>query len=1383
MSRIYIILSFLLFTCYNPLWAQPANDECANAITLTPSAGNLPTFTDGTTTAATQSLAPCSGTTANDVWYKFAATQTVHRVVAVQNGMASPPIVQVFSGTCAAPVSLQCFNGLPAGGLLIGLTVGNTYLVRIYAGTDAAAGAFRVAITSRPQNDECINAIILTPAAINAAPNYIAASSIDATLSEVACDGQQITDDDVWFKFIATSNAHRINIRGFSQNFSMVEVFSGTCGAKTLLNNCGDFSNGGNPGFVNLGELVPGTEYFFRVFSVFTGTSSASNFDVAVTSTTAPANDNCNGAIIIPVNGATCQTPFVSTLTNATRSPVALCGITNIPNHLYRDVWFKFVASAKAHFISTTLPQQFSRDLSIFSGDCNNPVAVGCLSSSSFTDGIAIGSLTIGQTYFVRVGSTSAIANSFSICVTTPAVDANDDCASAAVITSSGNTDCNRVFGNLANASQSGLSCIFPTLASTAYDQWYKFTADQTQYRLRLASAQSVPVSMEVLAGSCGSLTPVTGGTCTITTLGVDTVRDIKITGLSLGETYFIRVASNKVNAGAYNICLKAVVPPVNDDCTGAKELAIASGMPAMALTVTNMLDVSQSSPACSGTANDDLWYTFEAISANIGALSIFNFIDPHVLQVYSGPCDNLEQVSCTQLPNNTFGRSSFQLKNLTPGTRYRMRLHGAGNFPTTNNGQFTQNIGIYAMNIPANDACANAIVLTPAANNTCTSISGLTVDATNTRAACNNGNSRDVWFRFEATAASHFLQVWGALHDPRVELLQGTCINLTSVVCFNDATSQIGRRQFNNLVPGTTYFIKVSSNEAFIDREGTFQICLTTPTTPANDECAGAITLPVCSGPECDAQGLFSTNLATQSRSTCGGSINPANDVWFKFSTDKEVTIAIDNLNAQVRKEVFTGTCDNLTSVLCTNIHISTLPKPAGMRDYFLRVYNNASGTVSTEFTIKVFENADIKVNTTLDTVCLKANAVLNPSFELASACPTGFIGSAFAGGQLITNWRFPTSGTSDFFNACQTTGGNTIHIPTNQCFGTQEPRSGRGYVGLFAMANNNYREYIQGELSAPMEPGKKYLVSFYVSLAEYSNTAIDRLGIHFRVGGTAINSSGPLDFTPQVESTPGAIINERKGWVNISGIVTPTEAFTHFIIGNFRNNVSTNAATVPDESLGLQGGTAAGCGSPGVQGYYYIDDVYVGEVDETAGGTCGTLPVTWLSFTANAINTDAHLTWRTAQEQNCYLYEIERSTDGINYEKIGQQLCRNQLATQQYQYVDVNPGSGSFFYRIKQSDTDGRFEYSAVRKVNFGRNSKIMVYPNPARSYITISNLKGVNELVLFDVTGRMVLQQKTAQAQLTINTGHLAPGIYELMIVNNQGERTTQKVQIIK
>lgn len=180
---------------------------------------------------------------------------------------------------------------------------------------------------------------------------------------------------------------------------------------------------------------------------------------------------------------------------------------------------------------------------------------------------------------------------------------------------------------------------------------------------------------------------------------------------------------------------------------------------------------------------------------------------------------------------------------------------------------------------------------------------------------------------------------------------------------------------------------------------------------------------------------------------------------------------------------------------------------------------------------------------------------------------------------------------------------------------------------------------------------------------------------------------------------------------------------------------------------------------------------------------GGSNPLPVTWVSFEAEKVNADAHLAWRTAQEQRCSLYEVERSTDGESYEKLGQQLCRNSQSVTNYNYVDVNPGKGNFYYRLRQVDTDGKFEYSAVRKVSFGQDGEIRVYPNPARDVIQITNLPANSDIRLFDASGRMVLLSRNGQPFTTIQIGHLPAGLYELLITTITGERKVQKVQILK
>jgi hypothetical protein len=209
--------------------------------------------------------------------------------------------------------------------------------------------------------------------------------------------------------------------------------------------------------------------------------------------------------------------------------------------------------------------------------------------------------------------------------------------------------------------------------------------------------------------------------------------------------------------------------------------------------------------------------------------------------------------------------------------------------------------------------------------------------------------------------------------------------------------------------------------------------------------------------------------------------------------------------------------------------------------------------------------------------------------------------------------------------------------------------------------------------------------------------------------------------------------------------------------------------------------GGTPSGAAPGGIQ-----SNVFNGFSDFVLANKTGganPLPVTWLSFEATAINADAHLDWATSHEQRCAAYEVERSRDGVQFSNIGNEKCNNTLSQQSYGFVDANPGKGTFYYRIKQVDTDGKFEYSPVRKLSFGTTGKISIYPNPSRDRIMIAEIPGNSDIRLFDAGGRMVMQTRNAQPFAQLQVGHLPAGIYQLAVTTITGERVVEKVQIIK
>jgi uncharacterized repeat protein (TIGR03803 family) len=138
------------------------NDNCSGAITLTVNADNLCTATaTGTTLDASQSLpASCGGEADDDVWYKFVATAVSHKIIV--NAIVTPgslgvqyPVIQLYSGTCAALTSLGC-NSAPISTsntfVQGGLTIGNTYYVRVYSSQSGMQlqGAFTICVNTTP---------------------------------------------------------------------------------------------------------------------------------------------------------------------------------------------------------------------------------------------------------------------------------------------------------------------------------------------------------------------------------------------------------------------------------------------------------------------------------------------------------------------------------------------------------------------------------------------------------------------------------------------------------------------------------------------------------------------------------------------------------------------------------------------------------------------------------------------------------------------------------------------------------------------------------------------------------------------------------------------------------------------------------------------------------------------------------------------------------------------------------------------------------------------------------------------------------------------------------------------------------------------------------
>jgi hypothetical protein len=143
--------------------------------------------------------------------------------------------------------------------------------------------------------------------------------------------------------------------------------------------------------------------------------------------------------------------------------------------------------------------------------------------------------------------------------------------------------------------------------------------------------------------------------------------------------------------------------------------------------------------------------------------------------------------------------------------------------------------------------------------------------------------------------------------------------------------------------------------------------------------------------------------------------------------------------------------------------------------------------------------------------------------------------------------------------------------------------------------------------------------------------------------------------------------------------------------------------------------------------------------------------LPITLLNFDAQQVNNQVDLQWTTLTEINNHFFTIEKSKNGVNYELVGVvDGAGNSNQLKKYTLTDDKPFLGANYYRLKQTDVDGKSEVFTAVYLHFIPNGKdfLEVYPNPVMSnqpiHITLNNFdKDEFNLTIQDIYGRKVYE----------------------------------------
>jgi Secretion system C-terminal sorting domain len=182
--------------------------------------------------------------------------------------------------------------------------------------------------------------------------------------------------------------------------------------------------------------------------------------------------------------------------------------------------------------------------------------------------------------------------------------------------------------------------------------------------------------------------------------------------------------------------------------------------------------------------------------------------------------------------------------------------------------------------------------------------------------------------------------------------------------------------------------------------------------------------------------------------------------------------------------------------------------------------------------------------------------------------------------------------------------------------------------------------------------------------------------------------------------------------------------------------------------------------------------------------------LPATGMQLNAALSGNDVQLNWKTASEINTKEFQIERSSDGVNFSVIGTKAAMgNSVVESSYAHTDLNMQAPVYYYRLRLLDEDGSYKFSNIAVVRKAGSIKgVRVFPNPAISNMSVefSNVKGEYLISLYNMGGQEVSSQRAIVQYnvqyVNVNRNNLPAGTYIMKVRNTEnGESFSQKVTL--
>lgn len=331
-------------------------------------------------------------------------------------------------------------------------------------------------------------------------------------------------------------------------------------------------------------------------------------------------------------------------------------------------LWYQFNAPSTG-VLKIESNADYNDLLTIFEGTCNSLSESLCSNwdEFGFVGETLYMNITSGNDYFIRV---SGINGNFGkakgdLCIeleqvaNIPPPPSNDLCANAVALTMNGSC----LNGNNFDATFEGP---VPSLnTNSRSDIWYQFTATNAG-NFEIETNANFADVITLYSGTCGNLTEIAGN---------DKGQSLEVSGLTNGTNYFVQVSGFFATIEG-NVCMEVrevfTVPPSNDLCSTAQTINLGSNC-----TIGNNQagTFNGPKPSCEVYPSSNIWYQFTTpASGNIQINTGADFV--HAVSIYSGDCNNLEEVFCQNNPLSCEGY--FAVGGLNSGETYFMQIASA---------------------------------------------------------------------------------------------------------------------------------------------------------------------------------------------------------------------------------------------------------------------------------------------------------------------------------------------------------------------------------------------------------------------------------------------------------------------------------------------------------------------------------------------------------------------------------------------------------------------------------------------------------------------------------------------------------------------------------